>query len=44
MSLETTDLIFFEDTNLKNITEQLEIVFKCCENMNGAAITLNSTL
>ena len=31
MSLETTDLFFFEDT--KNITKQLEIVFKYCENL-----------
>ena len=44
MSLETNDLpvICFENT--KSVTKQLEIVFKCSENLIGAAITLNHTL
>ena len=42
MSLETNNLICFENT--KSMTKQLEIVFKCSENLIGAAITLNHTL
>ena len=42
MSLETYDVpvICFENT--KSVTKQLEIVFKCSENLIGAAITLKT--
>ena len=44
MSLETNDLLVICFENTKSVTKQLEIVFKCSENLIGAAITLNHTL
>ena len=44
MSLETNDLLVICFENTKSVFKQLEIVFKCSENLIGAAITLNHTL